>query len=174
MDLVIMAGGMGSRFGGLKQIEPIDEYGNFIIDYSIFDALRAGFDRVVFIIKEENYDIFKQTVGSRVEKHIETEYVFQSLTDLPEGYELPQGRVKPWGTAHAIYAARNVVKENFAIVNADDFYGADAYQVVANFLRTNTDSGCYALIGYEALNTITENGSVKRGVATIEDGKLVG
>ena len=173
MDLVIMAGGMGSRFGGLKQIEPIDEFGNFIIDYSIFDAIRAGFDRVVFIIKEENYDIFKETVGRRVEKHIAVEYAFQKLSDLPDGYTCPDGRVKPWGTAHAIYATRNIVKGNFAIINADDFYGADAFRVVGEFLKNNDEDKKYALVGYEAQNTITDNGSVKRGVADVEDGKLV-
>ena len=172
MDLVIMAGGMGSRFGGLKQIEPIDEYGNFIIDYSIFDAIRAGFDRVVFIIKKENFEIFKQTVGARVEKRIKTEYVFQELEDLPAGYSLPKDRVKPWGTAHAIYATRNVVKDNFAIINADDFYGADAFKVVGEFLKNNNDPKKYALVGYQAMNTITDNGAVKRGVAKIRCGKL--
>ena len=172
MDLVIMAGGMGSRFGGLKQIEPIDEYGNFIIDYSIFDAIRAGFDRVVFIIKEENFDIFKETVGKRVEKHIKVEYAFQSLTDLPEGYVCPAERTKPWGTAHAIYAARNIVNGNFAIINADDFYGADAFRVVANFLKNSTSENEYALIGYRAENTITDNGAVKRGIVESENGEL--
>ena len=174
MDLVIMAGGMGSRFGGLKQIEPIDEYGNFIIDYSIFDAIRAGFDRVVFIIKEENYDIFKETVGKRVENHIKVEYAFQKLTDLPDGYVCPEDRIKPWGTAHAIYATRYIVKGNFAIINADDFYGADAFRVVSEFLKNNTSSNEYALVGYHAENTITDNGAVKRGVVKIEDGKLKG
>ena len=172
MDLVIMAGGMGSRFGGLKQIEPIDEYGNFIIDYSIYDALRAGFDRVVFIIKKENYDIFKQTVGARVEKRIKVEYVFQEMTDIPEGYTLPEERVKPLGTAHAIYATRNVVKGDFAIINADDFYGKDAYRVVGDYLKNSTAQDEYALVGYQAMNTITDNGSVKRGVAEVKDGKL--
>ena len=172
MTLVIMAAGMGSRFGGLKQIEPIDEYGNFIIDYSIYDALRAGFDRVVFIIKRENYDIFKQTVGARVEKRIKVEYVFQEMTDIPEGYTLPEERVKPLGTAHAIYATRNVVKGNFAIINADDFYGKDAYRVVGEYLKNSTEQNEYALVGYQAMNTITDNGSVKRGVAEVKDGKL--
>ena len=167
-----MAGGMGSRFGGLKQIEPIDEYGNFIIDYSIYDALRAGFDRVVFIIKKENYDIFKQTVGARVEKRIKVEYVFQEMTDIPEGYTLPEERVKPLGTAHAIYATRNVVKGDFAIINADDFYGKDAYRVVGDYLKNSTAQDEYALVGYQAMNTITDNGSVKRGVAEVKDGKL--
>ena len=121
MTLVIMAAGMGSRFGGLKQIEPIGENGEFIIDYSIYDAIRCGFTKVVFIIKEENYDIFRETVGKRVEKSIEVEYVFQEIDNLPDGYSVPEGRVKPWGTAHAILCCKDVVKENFAIINSDDF-----------------------------------------------------
>ena len=124
MTLVIMAAGMGSRFGGLKQIEPIDEYGNFIIDYSIYDAIKVGFTKVVFIIKKENYDIFRETVGARVEKYIDVEYVFQELDVLPEGYSVLEGRVKPWGTGHAILCCKDTVKENFAIINSDDKNGA--------------------------------------------------
>jgi len=167
MTLVIMAAGMGSRFGGLKQIEPIDEYGNFIIDYSIYDALKVGFTKIVFVIKKENYDIFRDTVGKRVENLIDVEYVFQELDCLPEGYNVPEGRVKPWGTAHAVLCCKDVVKENFAIINADDFYGRDAYRVIAEFL-TRDNSGSkyheYAMAGYKVKNTLTENGSVKRGV----------
>ena len=171
MTLVIMAAGMGSRFGGLKQIEPIDEYGNFIIDYSIYDAIKVGFTKVVFIIKKENYDIFRETVGKRVESKIEVEYVFQELDMLPDGYSVPEGRVKPWGTAHAILCCKDVVKENFAIINSDDFYGRDAFRVIADFLKNdNSDSDyCeYAMAGYKAKNTLTENGSVKRGVCDTE------
>ena len=171
MTLVIMAAGMGSRFGGLKQIEPIDEYGNFIIDYSIYDAIKVGFTKVVFIIKKENYDIFRETVGKRVEKFIEVEYVFQEIDNLPDGYSVPEGRVKPWGTAHAILCCKDVVKENFAIINSDDFYGRDAFRVIAEFLANdNSDSEyCeYAMAGYKAKNTLTENGSVKRGVCDVE------
>ena len=171
MTLVIMAAGMGSRFGGLKQIEPIDEYGNFIIDYSIYDAIKVGFTKVVFIIKKENYDIFRETVGKRVEKSIEVEYVFQEIDYLPDGYSVPEGRVKPWGTAHAILCCKDVVKENFAIINSDDFYGRDAFRVIAEFLANdNSDSEyCeYAMAGYKAKNTLTENGSVKRGVCDVE------
>lgn len=167
MTLVIMAAGMGSRFGGLKQIEPIDEYGNFIIDYSIYDAIKEGFTKVVFIIKKENYDVFRDTVGKRVEKYINVEYVFQELDKLPNGYNVPEGRVKPWGTAHAILCCKDVVKENFAIINSDDFYGRDAYKVMAEFLsRDNSNSNYqeYAMVGYKAKNTLTDNGSVKRGV----------
>ena len=173
MTLVIMAAGMGSRFGGLKQIEPIDEYGNFIIDYSIYDAIKAGFTKVVFIIKKENYDIFRDTVGKRVEKNIDVDYVFQELDNLPSGYRVPDNRVKPWGTGHAILCCRDFVKENFAIVNADDFYGRDAYMVIAKFLKnTHDDESKYAMAGYKVKNTLTENGAVKRGVCHIKDNYL--
>ena len=172
MTLVILAAGMGSRFGGLKQIEPVDEYGNFIIDYSIYDAIKVGFKKVVFIIKRENYDIFRETVGKRVEKYIDTEYVFQELDSLPEGYVCPEERVKPWGTGHAILCAKDKVSENFAIINADDFYGRDAYRVISKFLRNNNDDGKFAMAGYKVANTLTENGAVKRGVCQVKDGYL--
>ena len=175
MTLVIMAAGMGSRFGGLKQIEPIDEYGNFIIDYSIYDAIKVGFTKVVFIIKKENYDIFRETVGARVEKYIDVEYVFQELDVLPDGYKVPEGRVKPWGTGHAILCCKDTVKENFAIINSDDFYGRDAYRVIAEFLKNNNEKSevsRYAMAGYMVKNTLTENGSVKRGVCQAKDGYL--
>ena len=172
MDLVIMAAGMGSRFGGLKQIEPIDKNGDFIIDYSIYDAIRCGFDRVVFIIKEENYDIFRQTVGKRVEKQIETKYVFQKNDNLPAGVTIPADRTKPLGTGHAILCCKDVVKDNFAIINADDFYGLDAFKVVADFLNNNKDEDEYSVVGYIVENTLTENGKVKRGVCAKENGYL--
>ncbi|MCR5349703.1 MAG: hypothetical protein K6E20_01785 [Acholeplasmatales bacterium] len=166
MDLVILAAGMGSRFGGLKQIEPIDEYGNFIIDYSIYDAKKAGFDKVIFIIKEENLDIFKKTVGQRVEKYIKVEYAFQKLENVPEGVVLPQDRVKPLGTAQAILSCKDLVGDKFIIINSDDYYGSDAFKVAANYLNSlkNGSKNVYGNIGYMAKNTITENGSVKRGV----------
>ena len=166
MDLVILAAGMGSRFGGLKQIEPIDEYGNFIIDYSIYDAKLAGFDKVIFIIKEENLEIFKETVGKRVEKYIKVEYAFQRLTDIPNGVKLPEDRVKPLGTAQAILSCKDLVSDKFIIINSDDFYGRDAFLVASKYLK-NLKTGSkniYGNIGYMAKNTITDNGSVKRGV----------
>ena len=175
MTLVIMAAGMGSRFGGLKQIEPIDEYGNFIIDYSIYDAIKEGFTKVVFIIKKENYVIFRETVGKRVEKYIEVEYVFQELDKIPSGYTVPEGRVKPWGTGHAILCCKDAVNENFAIINSDDFYGRDAFRVIGEFLRNNNDNdevSEYAMAGYKVKNTLTDNGAVKRGVCQVEDGYL--
>lgn len=171
MDLVILAAGMGSRFGGLKQIEPIDKYGNFIIDYSIYDAKEAGFDKVIFIIKEENYEIFKNTIGKRVEDKIETHYAFQSLDLIPEGITLPADRIKPLGTAQAILAAKPYVSDSFIIINADDYYGADAFKVAANYLRglNKNSKNTYANVAYQVSNTMTENGSVKRGVLLFDD-----
>ena len=170
MTLVIMAAGMGSRFGGLKQIEPVGPNGEFIIDYSIYDAIKAGFDKVVFIIKEENYDIFKETIGKRIEGKIDVEYVFQDIKNVPDGVVLPGDRVKPLGTGHAILSCKGVVNEPFAIINSDDFYGYDAYKKAANFLKENTID--YAMIGYLIGNTLTENGSVKRGYSESANGYL--
>lgn len=170
MTLVIMAAGMGSRFGGLKQIEPVGPNGEFIIDYSIFDAKRVGFDKVVFIIKEENYEIFKETIGKRIDKYINVEYVFQKNDNVP--VVVPLERTKPLGTGHAILCCKDVVKENFAIINADDFYGFDAYEKVGEFLKNNNKENTFALIGYNLSETMTDNGSVKRGVCEIKDGYL--
>ena len=170
MTLVIMAAGMGSRFGGLKQIEPVGPNGEFIIDYSIYDAIKAGFDKVVFIIKEENYEIFKSTIGKRVEGKINVEYVFQKNDNVPGSIKLPEDRVKPLGTAHAILCCKGIVKEPFTIINADDFYGRDAYIKAANFFKENDTD--YAMIGYMIGNTLTENGSVKRGYCESKDGYL--
>lgn len=172
LTLLIMAAGMGSRFGGLKQIEPMGPNGEFLIDYSIYDALNAGFNKVVFIIKEENYDIFKETIGKRVEDKIHTEYVFQKNDNLPNGYSIINERVKPLGTAHAIYCAKNIINEPFAIINADDFYGRDAYLTASNFLKNVKSDNEYCLVGYKVSNTLTENGSVKRGVCKVSDGYL--
>ena len=175
MTLVIMAAGMGSRFGGLKQIEPINNNGEFIIDYSIYDAIKAGFKKVVFIIKEENYKIFKETIGKRIEKQIEVEYVFQSLNNLPEGFKVPEERVKPLGTAHAILCAKDVVNEPFLVINSDDFYGREAFEIASKFLKNTLNNGKLqaAMVGYKLINTVTENGSVKRGICKEENGKLV-
>lgn len=166
MQLVILAAGMGSRFGGLKQIEPMDEAGNFLLDYSVYDAKRAGFDSVVFVIKKEFEDVFKNSIGKRIEKLIKVEYAFQDLKDLPEGYKCPEGRIKPWGTAHAIYAARNFIREDFIMINGDDFYGKDAFDVAAKYIRSleANSKGKYANVVFNVANTMTENGSVKRGV----------
>lgn len=164
MTLLVLAAGMGSRFGGLKQIEPFGPSNEFIIDYSIYDAIKAGFNKVVFVIKEENYEIFKDTVGSRIEPHVQVEYCFQDINNLPNGYNAPEGRIKPWGTAHAILSAKDKIHENFAIINADDFYGREAYYDVAKFLQNTTDENEYVVIGYEVEHTLTEHGSVKRAV----------
>ena len=169
MTLVIMAAGMGSRFGGLKQLEPVGPNGEFIIDYSIYDAIRCGFDKVVFIIKKENLEIFRETIGKRVEDKINVEYVFQTNENTP--IAIPKERVKPLGTSHAIYSARGVINENFATINADDFYGRDAYVKAAEFLRNCNDFE-YAIIAYELGKTLTVNGSVKRGVIFEKDGVL--
>ena len=174
--LVILAAGMGSRFGGLKQIEPVGPNGEFIIDYSIYDAKRSGFEKVIFIIKEENLEVFEETIGKRIKPFIKVEYAFQKIDDLPEGYEI-KDREKPLGTAHAIYCARNLIEGNFALMNADDFYGYGGIKKVSEFLDGDLDKDNkenYALIGYKLVNTITDNGSVKRGVCNIKNGKLIG
>ena len=167
--LLIMAAGMGSRFGGLKQIEPVVPNGEFIIDYSIYDAIMAGFNKVVFIIKEENYDIFKETIGKRVEPHVKVEYVFQNNDNIPKKYqELLKTRKKPLGTAHAILCAKDKINEPFAIINSDDFYGYDAYLKAANYLDTIKENH-YGLIAYQLGNTLTPNGEAKRGVCEVNE-----
>ena len=172
--LLILAAGMGSRYGGLKQIEPFGPNAEFIIDYSIYDAKKAGFNKVVFVIKEENYEIFKETIGKRVEPHIETEYAFQKNDNLPEEYkEILKDRSKPLGTAHAILCARDIINEPFAIINADDFYGYDAYKQAANYLE-NVPKNHYGMVAYRLGNTLTPNGSAKRGVCEVnENGELI-
>jgi len=174
ITLVILAGGMGSRFGGLKQIEPMGPNGEFIIDYSIYDAIEAGFNKVVFLIKEENFDVFKETIGSRVEPHIKVEYSFQKNDNAPIFYDELKDRQKPLGTAHAILCCKDQVHEPFMIINADDFYGRDAFQKGAEFLRNmgNEEPHKYGMVGYLVKNTITENGAVKRGVCNVENGYL--
>ena len=169
--LLVMAAGMGSRFGGLKQIEPMGPNGEFLIDYSVYDAKLAGFTKIVFIIKEENYDIFKETIGKRVEPYIETEYVFQDDSNLKEKYKDLQTRVKPLGTGHAILCAKDKVKTPFAIINADDFYGRDAYVVASKYLD-KIDDNHYAVVGYKVGKTLSPNGAAKRGICKEENGKL--
>ena len=174
--LVILAAGMGSRYGGLKQIDPVDEQGHKIIDFSMFDAYRAGFEKVVFIIKKENEKDFRECVGDRVSRYMEVEYVFQELSNVPEGFVIPEGRVKPWGTAHAILCCRDVIDGPFAVINADDYYGKSAFATLYEFLTTHQDDDKYryAMVGYELGNTLTENGSVARGCCVAdENGFLV-
>lgn len=170
LTLVIMAAGMGSRFGGLKQIEPIGPNEEFLIDYSVYDAIKAGFTKVIFIIKKENEQVFKETIGKRVEGHIPVSYVFQEMENIPVEKDFSE-REKPLGTAHAIYCCKDEVNSPFAIINADDFYGADAYIKMAEFLKNNENKE-YGLMGYRVKNTLTENGSVKRGVCQEENGYL--
>ena len=172
MTLVIMAAGMGSRFGGLKQIEPIGPNGEFLIDYSIYDAIRVGIDKVVFIIKEENYNIFRDTIGKRVEDKIKVEYVFQKQNILPKGIEFPE-REKPLGTGHAIYCCKDVVKDNFIVINADDYYGAESFEIIKNYMdKVDINDNNFSMAGYIVKNTLTENGYVKRGIVKQVDGNL--
>ena len=174
--LVIMAAGMGSRYGGLKQIDPVDENGNIIVHYSLYDAYRAGFRTAVFIIKPELEETFKEVIGEDVTKKMNILYVHQISTDLPEGYTVPEGRTKPWGTAHAALAARNVVDGPFAIINADDYYGVDAFKTIYDYLCSHPDDpDCYeyVMVGYLLKNTVTEHGTVARGVCeSTPDGYL--
>ncbi len=174
--LVILAAGMGSRYGGLKQIDPVGPDDSIIIDYSIFDAVKCGFNKVVFIIKEENLSLFKEVVGDKVSKHIKVEYVFQSTDKLPEGFSVPEGRVKPWGTAHAVYCCKGVVNEPFMVINSDDFYGRGAFSNLGEWIE-KTDFSCekykFAMSAYFLKNTLTENGTVSRGVCDVnENGQL--
>lgn len=168
-ELLIMAAGMGSRFGGLKQIEPIGPNGEIIIDFSVHDAKKAGFNKAVFIIKKEIEKEFREVVGKRIEKMIDVDYAFQELDKLPEGYSVPADRTKPWGTAHAVLCAKDIVKNPFAVINADDFYGQSAYQIIHDQLVKNEDM---CMVGYKLGNTITENGTVSRGVCEVENGIL--
>ncbi len=170
ITLVVMAAGMGSRFGGLKQIEPIGPNGEVLLDFSVYDAVKAGFTKVVFVIKHAIEKDFKEMVGKRIANRVKVEYVFQETDKLPSGYTCPQDREKPWGTAHAILCCKDAVKEPFAVVNADDYYGRSAFQQMADFL--NTDSPDYAMVGFRLANTLTENGYVSRGVCEIENGML--
>lgn len=169
--LVIMAAGMGSRYGGLKQIDPIDEQGHIIMDFSIYDAVQAGFEKVVFIIKKENEADFRAVIGDRMEKHVKVDYVFQELDNLPEGYQVPEGRVKPYGTGHAILCCKDVVDGPFAVINADDYYGKHAYQMIYDYLSTHEDDDKYryTMVGYVLENTLTENGHVARGVCVTDE-----
>ena len=168
--LVVMAAGMGSRFGGLKQIEPVGPGGQAIIDFSVYDAKQAGFNKVVFIIKHEIEDEFKKIVGSRIEKMIDVDYAFQEIDMLPEGFTAPADRTKPWGTAHAIYCCRDVVKTPFAVINADDYYGKSAYKKMYNHLKEQ--KGDFCMVGFRLENTLTENGTVSRGICEVENGVL--
>ncbi|MDO4361537.1 MAG: NTP transferase domain-containing protein [Eubacteriales bacterium] len=170
--LVILAAGMGSRFGGLKQITPVDEHGHAIIDFSLFDAYRAGFRRVAFIIKHEIEADFKAVVGRRAEKYFDVRYVYQQIENLPEGYSVPEGRTKPWGTGHAVLCAAQAVDGPFAVINADDFYGRTAYTALYDYLTGERPENEHAMVAYQLKKTVTESGSVARGICRVEDGFL--
>ena len=168
--LVIMAAGMGSRFGGLKQLEPIGPNGEALLDFSVYDAKKAGFTKVVFVIKRAIEEQFKELVGARIEKMIDVEYVFQETTELPDGFTCPESREKPWGTGQAVLCCKDAVTTPFAVINADDYYGASAYKQIYEQLKTG--DGNYCMVGYRLGNTVTENGYVSRGVCHIENGML--
>ena len=172
-SLVVMAAGMGSRYGGLKQLEAVGPHDQVILDYSVYDAYRAGFEKVVFVIKPEHEALFRERVGDRIAGKMEVRYAFQTLDDLPDGYSVPDGRVKPWGTCHAVLAARDCVDGPFAVINADDRYGPEGFREIFDFLRAERGgSGCdeYCMAGYQLGNTLTENGSVARGVCEVDAG----
>jgi NDP-sugar pyrophosphorylase family protein len=175
--LVVMAAGMGSRYGGLKQIDPIDQDGHIIMDFSIYDAVQAGFEKVIFIIKKENEADFRQAIGDRLSRYIQVAYVFQDLNNIPEGFAVPEGRVKPWGTGHAVLSCIDEIDGPFAVINADDYYGRHAFVMAYDFLTNNADTeDCYRymMVGYKLENTLTENGHVARGICvTDEKGQLV-
>ena len=174
--LVVMAAGMGSRYGGLKQIDPVGSHGKIIIDYSLYDTRRAGFERVIFIIKHSIEKDFHEAIGARIANYMDVSYAYQDLEDLPEGYTVPDGREKPWGTCHAILAARDLIDAPFAVINADDYYSTTCFQIIYDYLSTHSDDDKYryCMIGYQLKNTVTENGSVARGVCTTDaDANLV-
>ena len=173
--LVVLAAGMGSRYGALKQMDPMGPHGETVLDYSVYDAIRAGFGRVVFIIREDFADAFKKHVGNRFSERIQVDYVFQRLDDLPAGFSVPEGRAKPWGTAHAVRAARHAVNEHFAVINADDFYGRDAYLRAATFFSKLPAHVIdeIALVGYPLENTLSDHGHVNRGICTIDENGML-
>lgn len=172
MTLVILAAGMGSRYGGMKQIDPINDDGDFIIDFSIYDAIKTGFNKVVFIIKEENLNDFKVTIGNRINKYIDVEYAFQRICDVPEWFNVPPERIKPWGTTQALLSIADIVHEPFAVINSDDFYGREAFETIAEHLKKidgYNGKPQYCMAGYKLRNTVTENGAVNRGICSISD-----
>lgn len=177
MELVILAAGMGSRYGGLKQVDPMGPGGETVLDYAVYDARRAGFSRVVFVIRKDFEDIFREKVGSRCARLLDVTYAYQELNDLPDAFverRLADGRQKPWGTGHAVWCARHTVREPFAVINADDFYGEDSFRRLAAFLKANQGTARYAMVGFRLDQTLSEHGSVSRGVASVKDGRLLG
>ena len=171
--LVVLAAGMGSRYGGMKQIDPVGPNGQLIIDYSIYDARRAGFKKVIFIIKHAIEDAFKEAIGNRLSKIMDVDYAYQEIDDLPEGYTVPEGRTKPWGTSHAVLAARDIVDGPFAVINADDYYGKPAFKYAARFIADSNNRDAYGLMAYTLKDTLSEHGSVSRGVCQVEGSRLL-
>ena len=168
-----MAAGLGSRYGGLKQIEPIDDMGHIIMDYSIYDAVEAGFKKVILIIKKENEEIFRETIGKRIEEKAELVFAFQELEDIPEGYSVPEGRIKPWGTGQAVRACRDIVDGPFAVINADDYYGKEAFRIVYDQIKNHPDDNTFVMAGYRLGNTLTDNGHVARGVCSTDENSML-
>lgn len=166
--LIIMAAGMGSRYGGLKQMDSIDEYGHLLMDYSVFDAKRAGFERVIIVIKRENEALFEERIGNRLRKYITIDYAHQVLENLPQGFSVPEGRTKPWGTAHAVLSAKDLVHGPFCVINADDYYGEHPFSSIYKFLTEDTTPNHHAMSGFRIENTLTENGYVSRGVCSMD------
>lgn len=170
--LVVMAAGLGSRYGGLKQIDKIGPNGEIILELAVYDAIKAGVEEVVFILREEIVDDFKELLGNKLSKFINVKYAIQDINNIPEGFKVPEGRTKPWGTGHAILCAKDVVKSPFIVINADDFYGRESFKLMYDFLNNNKNENHYAMVGYELKNTLSENGHVARGICTVEDGEL--
>ena len=166
--LIIMAAGMGSRYGGLKQMDPIDEYGHILMDYSAFDAKRAGFERLIIVIKPEMKELFEEKIGHRLRRHIAVDYACQVLDNLPSGFSVPEGRTKPWGTAHAVLSCRDLVRGPFCVINADDYYGSHPFRMIYDFLTNDSAQDHHAMVGFKIENTLTENGYVSRGVCTLD------
>lgn len=166
--LVVMAAGMGSRYGGLKQIDPIGPKGELIIEYSVYDAIKAGFGKIIFVIKEEMLQVFKEVIGNKMERVIDVEYIFQDIKNIPKGFQVPEGRIKPWGTGHAILCCKDVVNSPFAVINADDYYGQETYKVMSDFLNSNTKKNLYAMAGFVLEKTLTEAGTVARGICQVD------
>ena len=172
MILVVMAAGMGSRFGGIKQLTPVGPNKEFLIDYSVYDAIKAGVTKVVFVIKEEHLNLFRETIGVRLESKIKVEYAFQKMDNIPKNFKVPENRIKPWGTGQALLSAKDYVDENFMIINADDFYGRDAFNTLATYLK-NAKTKEYAMVGYKLKNTLSQNGTVSRGICVTDENNLL-
>ena len=170
--LLVMAAGLGSRYGGLKQLDKIGPNGEIILELSSYDAIKSGFEKIIFILRAEIVEEFKELIGNKLSQFAEIEYVIQDMNNIPEGFNIPTGRVKPWGTGHAILCAKDIVKSPFLVINADDYYGQESFKLMYDYLSTNTEENHHAMVGYKLKNTLSENGHVARGICTVEDGEL--